>query len=478
MNFRNKIEEYLTKANKTYSDCWETLLCLKKHNFGYNFIDSFFDFQTKLATALFNLEKFRIEIIKEEKRLIKNKTHYNPKWFNNRLKTLSTYKKALKLSTNVGKSLGDAFVWWFYRFDFELLHKHYNHNRNPHLPIGIGGVGELEFVKRIKHVQEKFTIYHGITNILRIGDVSFFDLEKMQIVSLGEIKTEKSGVDNVNISLIMFGPKSRTAFKVNDKISKAEKIEYFDKNRLNRQIRSMVEALKIYDDPKSNFEKIIGDGFYTKEIENLYKISTTKKLSFVQASSGLVFLGIKTRSESPVYKYLKSNTFKPSNKDELKTKDYMLKSVKTDSEYNSLVVGKLLYGNENIDNNIRGSIPLFWMDIDDKVLRDIYFQDFEVISMFNPVHLIEELIDNGVFINSNFYPEKKIPKDIKHPIIKVEYFDLFLPFIVGHLQTEKSVVRIVEMMKKEMFDSKLSKNTKAEIKMQQMIFEQMITPNR
>ena len=67
-------------------------------------------------------------------------------------------------------------------------------SRNDHIaaplaPTGIVGErGELEFVKNIKHLEGNLTLFHGITNMLRHGDFSFVDLQRLRITEIGELK--------------------------------------------------------------------------------------------------------------------------------------------------------------------------------------------------------------------------------------------------------------------------------------------------
>lgn len=476
-SYRNKTEQIIEESDKVYNTCWDTLCALKQVRINENFADSIFNFQIDLARFLFKIENLRQEIKNEEKRISSNKNKYDYNWFVKRLKTLSNYKKALFALTILGKSLGDAFAWWFYRFDLELLNEHSDHERTLHPPLGIGGTGELEFIDRFRHLQEKFVIYHGITNILRIGDVSFFDFRKNNIVSIGEIKTKESGLNLININLIMFGPKSRKGFSVENKEAKKLEIDYFDKERLGRQINTMIKALKVYDQPESPIEKI-EDKYHSKEVEKLFMISSSSKLSYLQVSDGLLLSAIKTKSQNSKSKFLDNVPFIQKEKDKIEGVSYLSKITKKDSEYNSLIFGGLQYNEKGFNNFTRGSIPLFWMAINNDILKEIYFYEFQVFTLFNPIHLIEKIIEQGINIESNFYKNGFSVKSQNKPYMKLESFDLFIPYIVNHLQTEQSVLSILRHFITDYSKFKGANKMKIELRMQQMLYEYMIKPSR
>lgn len=464
-----------------YKSKWEVLCFLKDPKPNSDITTSLIDFQIDLAEILVEIEKFRLKLLAEEKRLKGNINRYKKEWFISRMKSLAYYREVLLKFNIIGKSIGDAFAFWFYRFDLELLNEHFDHKRTLYPPLGVGGTGELEFVRSIRGIDGKIGIYHGITNILRIGDISFFDLEKLNIASIGEIKTKKTGTNKVEISIIVVGPKNRKMFKDKDRDKlKPSTFDYFDKDRLNRQLKSMDKALKVYY-PSQNHPKIeqnIEEEFYCKDIEKLYTISSTKEFSFIQVSNGLVYSAIKTKGKTPISKYLKPNQYQPSESDKRNIEKYALNIAKKDSKQNSIIFGQLQYERDQLDNSIRGSVPLFWMPIDNKILKDIYFEDFKIMTIFNPVHLIEELQDDGIIIKSKYCREETPIDKISYPKITMAFFDLYIPFIMGFLQTEKSIIKIVEKIKREFTNKENMKPAKIEIRMQQKIARYMTKPSR
>jgi hypothetical protein len=118
------------------------------------------------------------------------------------------------------------------------------------------------------------------------------------------------------------------------------------------------------------------------------------------------------------------------------------------------------------------------MTINKQILKEIYFYEFQVFSLFNPVHLIEKIIDQGIYVESHYYKYDQLKEKFKKPYIKLELFDLFIPYIVNHLQTEDSVISILDYIRKSQLKLDLKSRKKIEIRMQQMIYEYMIKPSR
>jgi hypothetical protein len=475
MSIKTKIEQLIKHTEKTYAVCWDTLCYIKDSRFNNDTVTALLDFQIQLAEALFSIESLRQEILKEDKRLIANKSKFNIDWFIRRLKMFASYREGLKNLIVVGKSLGDAFAWWFYRFDLKLLQEHSSHERTLYPPLGIGGAGEIEFVRQIRHIQGKFIIYHGITNILRIGDVSLFDLKHFHLISLGEIKSKIVGPNKADISIIMFGPKERSFIKIKGD-SKPLEIDYFNPARFERQIKSMTDALMVYYPKYTDITKVISEEFHCKEIEQLHAQSSTKKLAFVHASEGLVFSGFKTQSNSFLYKFFKHKTPKFVKKDK-NTTEHILGTINKNSTQNSILVGSLQYDKEHLDNYVPGSIPLFWFPIKKNILKEIYFDDFQVVSIFNPINLILQLNELGIVVKSNFCEHDDNKNNNIFPRMTIEYFDFFVPLILNHLQSEKSIINVIKLVKDELVNKKL-KNSKVELRLIQMVHERYIIPSR
>jgi hypothetical protein len=184
---RKEVRACIDDADWSFRTCWQTLISLKKAE-GLDG-HALLDFQPVLASALFKLDDAYRRLVQYRGVLIQKKASYSPARFRLRMRALDQDRKALRSAIGVGRNLGDAFAWTFYQFDQPLLELHFKHPANPHTPPGIGGRGELEFIKQARP-RGFLMLYHGITNFLRIGDVSFFDPGSGRISGIGELKSK------------------------------------------------------------------------------------------------------------------------------------------------------------------------------------------------------------------------------------------------------------------------------------------------
>lgn len=429
-------------AEEKLNFCWTVLEDLKNYNLQKNdFIGRFIIFQEKLAEAIFNLQLVRKEIIKDEKYYIKNKKKYKSHWFNSKMKNLSNYKKGIDYAVNIAKSIGDAFAYFFYQNEEDLLAKHLDHERITNSSADIGKIGELKFIKNVKHIDGHFTLFHDITNVLRYGDYSFIDLKTLKVEKIGELKTKRIDTNNINLTL--------TYFKRDDFINKKEPITE-SKNIQTREERQIL-GIKNFLTPESSendYNKKLFNDSYCKEIEDLLINSKINKSNIKNVSNGLTYIALKSKKTSLFNNIFQKDLSKGILNDDNKQSftEVIEKLIKTNSENNGIVMGQLLYNPDFTYKNTPGTIPLFWHPIDLEQLKRIYFYNTIVISFFNPVHLIEDLNELGYYVDSKY---SKTEKDISKYTRGIERFDLFISYIINFLMTENFIIDILSQIENE-----------------------------
>jgi hypothetical protein len=135
----------------------------------------------------------------------------------------------------------------------------------------------------------------------------------------------------------------------------------------------------------------------------LLKSSKHNKVNIIQVSPGLAFSCLKFKPLS-LYKHLSNRDPKAIvNKSGDQIKDIVLRLMKTDSSANSIIFNQLLYDSHSDDKNVPGTVPLFWQQIDIDYLKDIYFGQTALMTIFNPVHLIHEVEKRGFLVESDYY---------------------------------------------------------------------------
>lgn len=164
-----ELKKLLDQVEKKYLSCWKILSSLKTKP-----DRSIVLFQGILCEALLNLSNGYRAINQVRQDLIQRKLHLSKDWFSKRQRVLARRQKEIVEAIGIGKVLGDAFVWFFFHNDRDLLEKHSKHQHTLHMPPGYGGIGEMTLMKNIKMLGEYLVIYHGMTTILRIGDISLY----------------------------------------------------------------------------------------------------------------------------------------------------------------------------------------------------------------------------------------------------------------------------------------------------------------
>jgi hypothetical protein len=240
-------------------------------------------------------------------------------------------------------------------------------------------------------------------------------------------------------------------------------VDPFFKNKLEKQIKQMCTIFKDKTEIKDSL-KMIYTQFYFDELEKLYDLVKEENSNILKVSDGLLLQGLKFRNSKLSKKiFEKNNTKVFKNAIDQVEKDINM-IINKDSNYNSAIMGSILYNPKGFDNTMIGAIPIFWNDIKNEVLKKMYFHEFTVITIFNPLYIIEEIKKLGYLVISKYCENENIKITRKK---RLENFDFFIPYVTNHLQSEKSIVEIIKEIDKISNGEKITK--KYTIKLQQIL---------
>jgi hypothetical protein len=446
------VGKLLDGIEQEYNELFNDLILLK--NFHSNRFDALviFQFQYKLASGLYRLSVARNEIIMAERKLILRKDTLTKKWFVSRMKLFKSFKNAIDNVIVIGKSLGDAFVWHFYQLNFSEFFGSLDFPEIKLFPTGIGGIGELKFIKNHFIFNGHIVILHGISNFLRIGDISFFSLKDGKLSAVGEIKTKEIDKNKINVSITALNAYDRNLFDENllkdvEITDTLDYDDYFDPERFKRQINKTSEFLKSKKREKEKVDKLIFDKYYFQEFAEAVNELEKKPLSLIHAGTDLVFAANKLSSKKFSQRFfIKQNASK-------------LKKFESDIQKSILSILKaqgsnypIQFGSVHIDQHFKiriqiGAPPLFWYPIKPKILKQMYFFEIFVLTLFNPTNFFSELQEMGIELmkeeNSNkLYFGKKTDEGI----IRFEYFNYFFSLIENNLHTPEAVISLIKEM--------------------------------
>ena len=209
----------------------------------------FINFQVKLAESLYNAMSLYREISQKEQQYIEKKESIDKTDFLEKMKKWKKQKLEIKETISIGKSIGDSFAYIFYRDSIEELEKHYKHPDNGLFVSGIGGRGEIEFIKANSTIDGYLVVYHAITNMLRIGDFSVCSLDG-KVIGIGEIKSEYINEKNMLASSVYMS--SRVKLRI-DTVEGEKICGNSSKEKIQKQLKNQDDLLI------SNFGDIMKD---------------------------------------------------------------------------------------------------------------------------------------------------------------------------------------------------------------------------
>jgi hypothetical protein len=402
------------------------------------------DFQPRLCSTLWKLERLYRKLSSEKHKIVS--------WSNSqsdqrvlRLRVIGRAQRIVESAIGVGKTLGDAFAWFFYRNDLELLQEHLKQPRQIHLPPGVGGIGELEFVRKVKQVSGCMVLYHGTTSILRIGDFSLIDLERQKVKSLGELKSTETAPSTLRIQLFMTGPdllqrRSEGAPKSSkrDELPLPRRLH----DRLVRQIRKMAGAFeRPMAQPADEISQTL-DGHYG-DVNRVVAKARRGEFTYAQAGRSMLVVLYKGFART-LFSRLdpEANERWQRNLDNLPREAMAI--VKPGSTRNAVHIGSVLYDGDRVAPLLLGAQPLLWSPLRDEVLRQMLFQEVIVFTLFNPAFLLDNLSERGWEIIGDKPSElalRKTDKAGRH--LRCERLQYFLRLRGEYLFTDNDIEAMI-----------------------------------
>lgn len=410
--YDDKIEE----IKKTLCELALIMLNLKR---GANLEEyEFINFQTNLAECLYNAMSVYREISQKEREYIEMKESLDKKDFLEKMQKWKNQKLEIKEVISIGKSIGDSFAYIFYRDSIEELEKHYKHPDNGLFVSGIGGRGEIEFIKENPTIDGYLVVYHSVTNMLRIGDFSVCSLDG-KVIGTGEIKSEYINDKRVLASSVYMSS------KVKLKIDAEEGEEIYGnstKEKIQKQLKNQDDLLLsdsgdiMKDKRKMNEQHFLIDAACNSE----------KGIAYNEEINTLI-VAIKEEE------YYASENFDDILGEKI---DNIVKKMIKDSPYNNIRM-------EQIGKEYKPyRKPIIWWNISDDIILDILFDKRAIFSVVNFATYYERLTEMGFQIE---FKENEIVvgKKCGEYIAKLEGFEMIEDLITHELYTQEDIAEMV-----------------------------------
>ncbi|WP_317897135.1 hypothetical protein [Aurantibacillus circumpalustris] len=419
-------------------------------------------FQVLLATVLFKITREYYVVTKIDKDIKRNQKQYIASKFINLKKEGEKYKNCLTSLIYIGKSLGDAFVYLFYQNENEQLSNHLQQQENVLLPNpkSNGGFGELEFIKKTPFFNGNIVLYHNITNILRLGDVSLFNLETGKLTGIGELKTHRIG-NTLNIQLTIIGHKSQPLhFKKNDRQTKDSNTKPFqvpNEERFKKQIKTIQGSFEYLNTKNPTVKTFIQYNNYYKLLEQI--VNSNKGGFTIEAVDRAIAIGCFRIPKSSFSERIMWDYTPDSIQDDLGSVSGIFNAPK----HNYMLFGSLQY-NKGVNASILPGVqPLIWSRINNAVLKQIIFGEIFIITLFNPGHLICDFEKLGFVLSDD---KRLLYKMDGNKRIGFEGLEYCFKLITDFLQHEKVIIDTINKSLEKMNEMDIKVNTKAIINYQ------------
>jgi uncharacterized protein YeeX (DUF496 family) len=467
-----KIEDLFDTIEVEYSKCWSILHNIKKRVSQETLAEGVLSFQTVLSEALFRLERRYVRLAEEKSDIVRRRDNLKPVWWKGRLATIAEHQEAIEEVMCIGKCIGDAFVYCFYFKDQEKLAEHLNHNRVLHLPPGVGGMGELEIMRGVPKLDRFFILYHGITNILRVGDVSLIDLQTGRVRSIGDIKTKKVAENQIQVTIFFVGTvdKEHLTFQVRARREEGIGVDLPQrmKPRLSRQLAAMEKLFQDNQDRSMENERIMGQ-HHVKELEGLILNSKCSRAIAQRVDDGLVITTLRHKKQKFARKFLGRTSHDSKAFSEVISET--IKTLSKKESDNLITIGTLLYEGKAEVALLPGGIPLFWWPIDMGALRMLYFQDVVALTIFNHAHLVESLKGLGLSITRH-HDDKRLMKVTKIEggrKLELTRFDYFLSLVQNYLFSEKAIIDLITLLLTRVEKENIKQNARINLQILQRL---------
>jgi hypothetical protein len=439
------LQQELRSFEATFDKCLEIVLQFKDGSFEAEGLNAF---QFRLYEALLKLSRFHQGLHEERRALLGRRTKLSRATYERRQEQLEQRRRIVVNAIAAGRSLGDAFLWFFYRAEPELMRQH-RAQPAPSLPPPFdGGEGELALVGGVRFLANNFILFHGITTLFRLGDASLVDLATQRIVGIGELKTTR--VDSRQLDLRFVASFNPDAVLPDSKATAdtQQNFEPLDEKRqarLDKQLARISRAAAAASQPPyAKLELRAGEMAHAKELSDLVNEARPGRPALRQFSPGLLVAAVASQRRTMRGRLMTQRAPElPLNWEELPalTKRLML----TGSTQNCLILGSVFYQDEWQSFLEAGATPLLLWPVDSRALRSIATARVTVVTIFNPAHIFAALESRGVSV-ADFRPPNHLSLRYERDgkALTLEHAEYILSLVYSSLYTEQYATHVIE----------------------------------
>ena len=446
---RKQVDAAIDLAETHFERCWRTLVAMKTAKISTQTRDSIHSFQPRLATTLFDLSRQYVALGKERQRRVDRKSAYSATWFKKRMAFLSKEQERLLGALRIGRSIGDAFAFFFYQNDVQFLAQHTQVEAVEVMSTGVGGRGELEAAKNMQMMGPYLVLHHCITSMLRVGDLSFIDLNAFKVAGLGEIKSHSQGPGQVTVSVSALCEGNIDDFMAAHPLARdassevpSVKLSPAAEDRLQRQMDRIQES---HVSARKKPDKLIN-----LRMENRMKVlaellgqAKPGQMSCLRAGKGQVLFAYRP-AKSTLSKRLRSAAARTSGRSNIRGMDELVETaaqlVLPERSDNAMLMNYFFYGRDGSFRYLQGMTHPFWWPLPVKLLRQVIFREVMAGSAYNPAILFSLLEEAGFEVDATEPFDPKVFRRVGDAMFTVAGMRFYLTAIQGYLMDEAAIV--------------------------------------
>ena len=443
-----RVKREVDDAEQAFRRCWRLLASLKAGNRLDESALPLPEFQPRLAEALFRLSKSYHEIEREKSTLVGRKLRLTSAWFNARMRFLSKQQEILLHASQVGRVIGDGFAWYFYRDDRQFLAEHLAEQPQWLMPPGVGGAAEISFIRSTVGIGGQVVLYHGITSMLRLGDITLVDPKTMRAVSLAELKAGVPHDGKINISV--YSPLPIGTHRSADNQTPPKKAVADEPNlspraldRLRRQMKRIASSHAKREetpDEKKSLDLLENRAEHLGQLVESVRPLCTSWRRFGKGTAYIVLC----HRRAALYRRLASKGIGGLKQQLASVTDVAQQIMVPNRSDNALILVSWMFGKGGPTSLQVGMTHPIWWPMSARALERVIFQEAVVLALYNPAHLVSALEDAGYTVAGGPPDQFNVSKRIGDTRVELEGMPFYIRMVHTYLFDEQDVVNILE----------------------------------
>ncbi|MFL5330259.1 MAG: hypothetical protein ACJ8C4_15265 [Gemmataceae bacterium] len=439
---RDDVCALIDKAEEGMLECWNTLFG-EKSGPEEDVADSLIHVQSRLAETMYPLNEMHRAIHRAKNELIALKSTIQPEWFGTQLALLGHFDEWIGDAILIVKAMGDSFAWHFCEHGKALLPMHGQHPSTFHIPGGLGGEGELSLIHDFPILRGHFVLYHNITSILRAGDISLVDLASGRVAAIAEIKTISNVEGRMKVEMYFISPANSQSFPTGPADQKV--VSSLPRDMVERLGRQLKKIAHVFSPPRPGVSIPLSRDSTMSAFRALGRRLKTDAFATEQCGTSIVLLGIRNDGYASLSQRILCKMDANHKAAIARLNEQNVGAIIDNSRAD--ILNRLEVGHFDF-SPMPGRAPALVWPVDRSFLKSLLFHENDIITLFNPAHLLRKIKDAGFDVTK--CGEGKLPYRISKVVgdrtFRIDHWEYFCRLVSRSFVSVDAVVRMLNEM--------------------------------